>query len=56
MTDRIKKLLELTLEGEMIVNARKTEFDVGDLALSKTEMESKRLCEYILNQEPKITE
>ena len=55
MIERIEKLTELTLSGEMYVNTITTEFDREDLFLSKSEMEVKRICEYILNQEPKIT-
>ena len=56
MTERIKKLTELTLNGNMYVTPIKTDFDKKDLLLEKTQMEVKRICEYILNQEPKITE
>ncbi len=56
MNERIKALCNLTLAGKMFVEPIKTEFDRCDLFLEKTEMEAKRLCEYILNQEPKITE
>lgn len=55
MIERIEKLTELTLSGEMYVNPIKTEFDREDLFLSENEMQVKRICEYILNQEPKIT-
>lgn len=54
--ERIEKLTYLTLKGEMLVKPVKTEFNREDLLLDKTECEVKRLCEYILNQEPKITE
>lgn len=40
----------------MYVNPQKTEFDREDLFLTETEAEVKRICEYILNQQPKITE
>ena len=56
MNERIKHLTELTLKGEMYVRPVKTEFDREDIFLSRQEKESKRLCEFILNQEPKITE
>ena len=56
MTERIKKLTELTLSGQMYVNTVKTAYDEADLLLPKEQMESKRICEYILNQEPKLTE
>ena len=55
MTERIERLTQLTLNGEMFVGTVKTDFDREDLFLSKSEMEVKRICEYILNQEPKIT-
>ncbi|MBO5092680.1 MAG: hypothetical protein J6K52_03870 [Clostridia bacterium] len=55
MTERIEKLCELTLSGKMFVNPIKTKFDVNDSSLSKIDMETKRLCEYILNQEPMLT-
>ena len=55
MIERIEKLTELTLSEEMYVNPIKTEFDREDLFLSENEMQVKRICEYILNQEPKIT-
>ncbi len=56
MNDRIRALSELTLNGDMFVEDVQIEFDRMDLFLSKTEMEVKRLCEYILAQQPKITE
>ena len=56
MNERIKKLTELTLKGEMYAQPTKTEFDREDLFLSRQQKESKRLCEYILNQEPVLTE
>lgn len=56
MTERIQKLTELTLSGHMYAESKKTTYDKKDLLLSKQEMESKRICEYILNQEPKLTE
>jgi len=55
MTERISKLVELTLAGEMFVEKMKTEYDREDLFLTETERDVKRLCEYILNQEPKLT-
>lgn len=56
MNTRIEKLTEFTLAGEMFVEAVKTEFDREDLFLPKIEKETKQLCEYILNQEPKLTQ
>lgn len=48
MNSRIKRLSELTLNGEMYVYPIKTEY-------KDNENEVERLCKYILNQEPKIT-
>ena len=56
MTERIKKLTELTLSGQMYADTVKTTYDEADLLLPRQQMESKRACEYILNQEPKLTE
>lgn len=56
MNERIKKLTELTLKGEMYVNTVETKFDRLDLFLPEMEKDVKRLCEFILNQEPKLTE
>ena len=56
MNERIKKLTELTLSGQMYAEPIKTVYDEADRFLSKQERESKRICEYILNQEPKLTE
>ena len=56
MTERIKKLTELTLSGQMYANTVKTMYDEADLLFPRQQMESKRICEYILNQEPKLTE
>lgn len=56
MTERIPELLKLTLAGQMYVEPQKTNFDPEDADLPRQERESKRLCEYILNQEPKLTE
>ena len=56
MNKRIVELTKLTLEGKMYASPNKTEYDREDLFLSRQEMDSKRLCEFILNQEPVITE
>lgn len=56
MTERIQKLTELTLSGQMYADTVKTAYDEVDLLLPRQQMESKRICEYILNQEPKLTE
>ncbi len=55
MTERISELTKLTLAGKMYAYPKETEFDREDLFLSKEQMESKRLCEFILNQEPMLT-
>lgn len=55
MNKRIEKLTELTLQGDMYVSPVKTVFDREDIFLEKSEMEVKQLCEYIINQEPKLT-
>jgi len=55
MIERIKQLTELTLKGEMYANPKATQFDREDLFLPREEMDSKRLCEFILNQDPVLT-
>lgn len=55
MNKRIHELTKLTLEGKMYAAMTATEFDREDLFLPRQQMESKRLCEFILNQEPVIT-
>lgn len=54
MQKRIEILAELTKSGKMYLEPVPTEFDRRDLFLSPLKMESKRVNEYILNQEPKI--
>ena len=56
MTERIQKLTELTLAGKMYTEAKNTEFERNDIFLPDCERDVKRICEYILNQEPIITE
>lgn len=55
MTERIQKLTDMTLRGEMYVSSVPVTFDPADKALPRIEREVKRLCEYIRAQEPKIT-
>lgn len=55
MNERIQKLTDLTLDGKMYVEPVKTKFDRMDLFLSDQERNVKRICEYILNQQPLIT-
>ena len=54
MTDRIKKLVELTVAGKLRPDPVKTDYDREDLFLSPVKMSSKRVCEFILNQEPVV--
>lgn len=56
MNERIKKLTDKTIAGEMYVYPVKTEYDRCDLFLSPKRMSGKRVCEYIRNQEPLILE
>ncbi len=56
MNKRIAELTKLTLSGKMYAETTVTEFDRNDIFLPREQFESKRLCEYILNQEPVLTE
>ncbi len=56
MNDRIKHLESLTMSGEMFADTVETRFDRMDLLLTEQERDVKRICEYILNQQPKLTE
>ncbi|MBQ4518349.1 MAG: hypothetical protein II997_07185 [Clostridia bacterium] len=56
MNERIEKLVKKTVAGEMWVEPVSTEYDKKDLFLSPMKMSGKRVCEYILNQEPLILE
>lgn len=56
MNQRIQELLNKTIKGEMYVKPVKTEYDRMDLLLSPIERQAKRTYEFILNQEPIITE
>jgi len=55
MNERIKHLEKLTMSGEMFVQPIATRFDRMDLLLTQQQKDVKRICEYIINQEPKIT-
>ncbi len=55
MVERIERLTELTLKGDMYPNAMPVIYDREDLFLTKEERESKRICEYLAMQEPKLT-
>ena len=56
MNERIEKLVEKTVAGQMFVYPVKTEYDRCDLFLSPVKMSAKRVCEYIRNQEPLVIE
>ena len=56
MNPRINELTKLTLAGKLYATPTATEYDRMDVFLSRQQKESKRLCEYILNQEPVLTE
>ena len=56
MNNRIQKLLQKTLSGEMYVEPTPTEYDRTDLFLSPVLMSGKRVCEYIDNQDLMILE
>ncbi len=55
MTERIRHLLQMTLNGEMAVSPVSVEFDRLDYLLPQSEMDTKRIATYILAQEPRIT-
>lgn len=55
MTDRIKALTDLTLEGKMYVTPVSVFLESKE-GESRIERESRQLCQYILAQEPKINE
>lgn len=54
MNERIERLANKTVSGEMYVYPVKTEYDRCDLFLPPIKMSGKRVCEYIRNQEPLI--
>ena len=56
MNERIRKLADITLKGEAYAHPTQTEYDREDLFLPRQQKESKRLCEFILNQEPVLFE
>ena len=55
MTERIQNLLQMTLDGSLAVSPVSVNFDRLDYLLSQSEADTKRIAEYILAQEPKIT-
>ena len=56
MNERIRKLTELTLQGKNYAHPIPTSYDRQDLFLPRQQKEPKRLCEFILNQEPVLSE
>lgn len=56
MNERIKALTQKTVSGQMYPDIIKIEYDRCDLFLSPIKMSGKRICEYIINQEPLIQE
>lgn len=56
MTERIRELTRLTLEGAMYVSPVSVSTEESDGEKSRIERESDLLCKYIMAQEPKITE
>lgn len=56
MTDRIKKLCDLTVSRQMYIAGTPTEYDRMDIFLSPVLMSAKRAKEYILNQTPFVSE
>lgn len=55
MNERIQKLTELTLAGKMFVDPVNTEFSKMDIFLPEQQRIVKQICEYMLNQQPKLT-
>ena len=56
MNQRIAALTKLTLEGKLYAQPKQTVFSPEDTALSPQLREARQLCEFILNQEPVLTE
>ena len=56
MTERIKRITGRTLAGEMYVKPVHIDFDREDLFLDESARDVKRLCEFILAQEPMLNE
>lgn len=50
MNERIQKIVDMTIKGEMYINPRETRYDRKDLFLSPVKRSAKRVFEYILNQ------
>ena len=56
MIDRIKRITDKTLKGEIYIEHTDTEYDRTDLFLPPILMNAKHAKEYILNQKPYISE
>ena len=56
MIDRIKRITDKTLKGEIYIEHTDTEYDRTDLFLPPVLMNAKHAKEYILNQKPYISE
>ena len=56
MTERIKRLTEKTVKGEMYNEGEAVEYDRTDSFLSPVKMSAKRVCEYIAAQDLIINE
>ena len=56
MTERIKKLIGLVLEGKMYPDIVKVEYDRCDLFLGEDKKNAKRIYEYVTAQKPVLTE
>lgn len=56
MIDRIRHLTNLTVSGNMYIEHTPTEYDREDIFLSPVIMSAKRAKEYILNQQPYVSE
>lgn len=56
MEKRIERLTELTLSGNMYPKSKQTDFDRTDLFLPEHLKQAKRIHDYIMAQEPVLTE
>lgn len=56
MNERISALTELTLAGKLYAHPVKTEFAPEEPGMSQQLVEASRLCQFIRNQEPALTE
>lgn len=56
MTERIYKLLKLTLDGKLYPKGENTDFDRTDIFLTKSKMTVKRIHDYIISQKNTVNE